>query len=436
MEGHTRSVSQYLKDTKLQILEPCMTGLPYRSADGRGRVVIYLAVHFDGPVDRENLGLALRDTACRFPVAERCILRIGNAFFFAKSEAPLSVGEYQGNRRLGSPENGYHSLDVSADDDHVYFAVDHGLMDGGALLRFAEYMLSRYDDYNAGSPEPKQACRQVDERTCGAPAALPPEVSAREEADPYMLSAEGEAFRVKGPAARNCQLTFASERFCDLTELAVPTEAVLSICRELKTSPTALFALLIAEAIIKIRPEDEKGHIIAEIPIDFRRALGLEDSMKNAAFSFLADLEDPGWDTLDFSRKAEILKKMIREAEDARVARGWIQFYRDLGTVWSRMAGMPESKRTGTAYTFMLSYLRPSPLKCWEGKELLFAGVSSHNDFCMTEYAGNFHLWLRPMKDENYAEAFRAAFSDHGLPLSMRDTEGPSFTGETPGLLY
>ena len=435
MEGQARTVNQFLKEERLQLLDPCMTGLSYQRADADGNVVICLAVRFAGVVDRERLEQAVKKTVCRFPVAQRCIVQIGHAFFFAKSGTPLPVGEYHDMRLLGGRENGYHSLDVSVKEDQVFFAVDHTLMDGTALLRIVEYLLQRYDEGNDKNTEESSgvfAGDTGDKRSAGLPD-TEHAGSSMEEADPFLILRDGDAVRIKGVSSRSFQISFSSNMISDLTELTVPTQDVLFLCHEMETSPAALFALLIAEFLRKAGPKDGKEHIVAQIPIDYRRVLGLPHTMKNAAFSFLADLEDPQWEGMDFSQKAGLLRKKIKEAEDARIARGWIQFYRDYGIAWSMADGhLPVSKDRGGAYTFMLTYLRTSCPECWEGRELIFTGFSAFQDFCMVEYGGKFHIWLRPMKYVDEAGTLRHVFASHGLPVEVSQRKGPSFLAKIP----
>ena len=415
-----RDISAVRKE-ELRILGRCAAGWVHMSGKEQRRQVIYMAVETGDRINADALEKALADTAAHFPVIQECLVKLNEEYYCARSSYPLAVGLYTGERKIGDSGNGWHSFDVSIDNTRIILCADHAIMDGQALMQVTDHIIYRYDQY-AG------VCRE------GRPEAVSRGYGKDE--DLFALPCEGETFPVRGFTTGAYQPSFAKEELSKLREFIVPTEQVLTLCRELAASPAVLFTLLLYEAIDRCADAGRKEHIVAALPIDYRKALKLTDNIRTAAFSMLVDLDSDEWADMDFKDRAKILRRRISEHTDARFARGWVRFYKDFVILLNRQLLLGSGKkREFDAYTFMLSYLRPSPCGVYAGKEVVFAGVSVPNDFTMVEYNGSFHLFFRAFDAERFPSSFTETFKAHGFDVKMKDTDGVNVTSTPPCII-
>ncbi len=219
--------------------------------------------------------------------------------------------------------------------------------------------------------------------------------------------------------------------------LRIPTREVLEVCKELRTSPSILFTLLIAEVIGRLFPESRTSPLVVMIPIDYREILGCEETMKNCNFGWLPDLNEERFKKLDFSEKAAVLKDELNRYKDPRAAQGWISFFRGMNHYY--LSNHRESKKEtpkSPPGTFMFSYLRVHD----EGgrvKDWFFGGNGAEHwpeDFRLLEYGGNFHLMIRPWNVEAFDDTVTEVFFDHGLRCSSVQWTEPKLSFFVPSL--
>ena len=102
--------------------------------------------------------------------------------------------------------------------------------------------------------------------------------------------------------------------------------------------------LLLHEAFGRVFPEAKERAFVVNLPIDYRKVLGVLGTLKNASFPFFFDVNGEEWQELDFGGKARAIRERIRQHRDVRYARGWLRFQNDFRMTVNRLA---EAFRSG-----------------------------------------------------------------------------------------
>lgn len=419
-------MEEAIREGKVRIRKHCPGGWFYLSGPERRRQVIYTIVDLKTKVLPEAYEKALADIRERFPVTRQFLLQLDDEYYYAENESAEDDCLDTGERETGDRKRGCRSFDAAVDGTRVVLSADHALMDGGLLMEIMDYFLVRYEfhDGKAKSPDTVPGPPAGDEWDDD----LPDTASHQEETvDLFSLPCEGPYDPVGGFSVRAFRLAFAGEDLSSLLEITIRKEQVLSVCRRLNTTPISLFTLLLSEAVKQAQGPDRKEAVIVSIPVDYRGVLERGKHVRTAAFSVMVNLDTLEWENRSFAEKAVMLRAYIEDHKDVRKARGWIRFLKEYIGPMNRLLSM-RGARAGTpeAYTFMLSYLRPPGGDVYHGKHLIFAGVSAPNDFCMLEYDGSFHLWVRPLRNERILAAFENLCTLNGLQITMERAEGAS----------
>lgn len=396
--GSSKKIADEIKAGRIRILEQCPAGPFYHFDPGRRRITFYLKLVFE-ELDFEAFSAAYQDTNRRFPHLRKGILQIGETYYYIENTAPSVIWEGGTRIKLCTAESGYRAFAVLADRNTVILAGDHALFDGGPFMRFVDYMIWRYRVHTGAAGE-DMVCDESE--------------AAEEEADVFLLPCGGEWLPYGGLSTRPWGVKNGSGTLDDLICLTVSTKEVLTLCRQLGTSPSALMALLIAEAVEKVFPETKDEHFVLNCPIDYRGALGEKASLKNAAFSVFIDIHSEEWKGMDFARRAKELREKIRQYKDVRYARGMLLFYR----AYRELSDPAVEKAVAQSESMSLTYVRPSLEGIYDGVEMMIAGSAPATKFTnsMVEYGGNFHLCIRPSFGDVLLPALLETFEAHGLP--------------------
>jgi MGT family glycosyltransferase len=411
-----------IEEQKLVILEPCLCGNAYITGKSK-RNLTYLVISLAKEVDQEALNRSLLDTELRYPLLKCGVIRIGEWFYYVRSEIPSQVRKQESGIILNAQESGYHAFGVSMDGDRIVVCADHALLDGGGLMRVTDYLMERYEFHTGEISEERISSGSY---------------SFREEADPWLLCADGDWLPVPGLKRRFWEPVFEEKDDRKLLELTVPTRDILTLCKEIGTTVSVLFLLLLQDAFQTAFPETAEESLLAGLPVDFRKEMDMETTLKNASFTCFIDLNDDRWQNRSFEEKAVLLKKQIKEFTDIRNARGWLRF---LKSFQKSVTGTAPALDSRFPYSFMLSYLRPSSSGIYDGKELLYAGVRLFNDITLLEYSGHFHVYFREFQSKlssgppSFRNALTGAFANHGLNARIKEARGISPVSGCPQVL-
>ena len=409
-------MDEALREGKIKILDRCAGGWAYFSGTGPIRQVIYTIMEQDSDIDRESFFKALSDTRERFPVVNRFLIQIENEFYCAEYEGAREDYLYTDERVIGGEENGFHSFDISMDKNRIILSVDHGLMDGSGLMEVTDFFCGRYTFHRG-------------ERAETDPSVDPGPIM---DMDLFSLPQEEGYDPVSTFGTGALVPSFREDDLSELLELSFPTPEVLSLCKSLSSSPSILFALLLEEALEQTRGTD-KGDIVVSLPVDYRDVLTAGSRMRVCAFPAIVNFSEEKWSNRSVKEKAAELRTYLRERRDPAFARGWIRFFKERTIPMNvfRSSHNKEVRSVG-AYSFMLSYLRPSDRSVYHGKHLIYSGISAPNDFCLLEYEGSFHLYLRPFYNDRIIPAFRELCARNGWQVNERRTKGASFVSRPP----
>ena len=417
-----------------KVVQRCVAGPVYCDTD-RQAMTVYLAVQLPRRVDVPALERALADLQERFPFIRQLVVEVGGAFYYAQVDEPLHVevaddsGDAASGRgqaweeRLCEPVSNsdaglpgaMRGLRVLAGEKTVVVAMNHALMDGGALLALTTELLEGYARCSAG------AGRSVS-------LDLPPTLyETTFEALELPVGSNwapvaGYAYDAFVPPANMARLD-------ELVELTVPTAAVLSLCKRLGSSPAALFTSMIAHAIRVSHPHDSQHHLVASIAIDYRTVLGCANTMRNASWTAAFDLDDPACNEMGWQEQAGWLRSALVKRRDERFAKGWIQTERAINMMSSRLQKkrLRSADKTAAQQSFMLTYLRLPDSPAFEDSKVCFAGFSLPSDMTLVEHAGRFHLFLIPLaRQDAFLAALDEAAAEVGLSFARDRLRKPS----------
>lgn len=400
-----KRILRFIGRPLLNIRERVILGDIY-TYDDRYGVPIFLGATFPEKINRDVLSKALEATARRFPVVNRYIIKVGVGYYLADRDKPIKLEED------ASP----CAFRVMVEGTQMITACNHALMDGAALLRITEYLANCYgklmnSSSGISSVRPKPLNAAADSPEIKTEAAL-------DGFDPLEVEiSPGTSFLPGNNIKSAIKLPYPENWTSEMRIIHTPTRPVLKLCKELQTSPSILFSLLIAEAIVRMFPESSTRPLVLYLPINFRECLGCKETIKNSSFAWIQDLNEDRFKKLDFSEKAAVLKSELdRLKKDRRVAEGWISFFKGMNSYSLRhnMDGIHKTIHSAP-WTFMLSYLRVHDEDRLQVKDWFFGGDNWPQDFRMLEYGGCFHLLIRPLEVEGFDDIIMEVLKEHGL---------------------
>lgn len=412
----TGKTSEY----KGKIRERSITGGVYYNISvhrpEEGGVYLYFTAEYPEQIDENAFRAAIKETADRFPLLSRTLVRIGNGVYLADVE-PISDLQYH------KEDKDEPLVRAFACKKTIFLTTDHAMMDAASLLRIFEYLHIRYSlktGRNIGS---------VTE-------SFETEIFPEEDYDAEEIVAISRYSPVPELMYKPWLLPSKTEPPYELTRMRFSKEQVLARAREMGTSPSVLVSLIFAEAIAQAYPESAEDHIVISIPLDYRKALGYEHMMKNASWYTLIDLGSETLRELSFEEKAREIKKELIKRMNPEYALGWINYYQQAASFlfYSTLEGATTKKTGNHPYTFLLAYIRPKNGALWNHVDVTFSG-SEGNSVTMMEYNDIFRLWFAPQKEQNFPRILENSFLRHGIPVQYECVPHYDFYFQIPSLV-
>lgn len=429
-------------DGHVRVVQRCVAGPVYCDAD-RQAMTVYLEVQLPTHVDVPALDRALADLQERYDCIRQLVVEVEGAYYYAQTDEPLRVevaddaeddaagfGQAWAERLsepVPNPDEGLpgvmRGLRVLAGDKTVVVAMNHALMDGGAILSLTTELLESYAGYCAGA------------RRSASPDWAP--TLSETTFEPLELPVGSDWEPVAGYANDVLVPPADADRIDELVELTAPTASVLSLCKRLGSAPAAFFTAMIAHAIRESHPHDPRRHLVASIAIDYRTLLGCENTKRNASWTAAFDLDDSACKEMGWQEQAKWLRSAIGKRRDARYAKGWIKTERAINVMSSRLQKkrLHDMGETSAQQSFMLTYLRLPDSSAFEGSKVCFAGFSLPSDMTLVEHAGSFHLFFIPLQRQDaFIAALDEAAAEVGLAFARDRLRKPSVHFEVPAL--
>ncbi|MDO4805970.1 MAG: non-ribosomal peptide synthetase [Coriobacteriales bacterium] len=429
-------------DGHVRVVQRCVAGPVYCDADHQA-MTVYLAVQLPTRVNVPALDRALADLQERYGCIRQLVVEVGGAYYYAQTDEPLHVevaddvddaaaGHGQAwAERLSEPAassdaglpGAMRGLRVLAGKRTVVVAMNHALMDGGALLTLTTELLEGYAGYRAGTGR-------------AASPDVPPTLSET-TFEALELPVGSDWIPVAGYAHDAFVPPADMGRLDELVELTAPTASVLSLCKRLGSSPAAFFTAMIAHAIRESHPRDPQRHLVASIAIDYRTLLGCENTIRNASWTAAFDLDDSACNGMGWQEQAKWLRSAIGTRRDVRYAKGWIKTERAINVMSSRLQKkrLHDTRETSAQQSFMLTYLRLPDSSAFDGAKVCFSGFSLPSDMTLVEHAGSFHLFFIPLQRQDaFLAALDEAAAEVGLAFASDSLRKPSIHSEVSAL--
>lgn len=423
-----KKILLFIRRPLLKIRERVVIGWNYTFHANEGEP-LYVIAMFHEKLDRKVLQKALEETANRFPIVNHYIIKVGAGYYLAEQERPISLETDQ-------EEDPSTAFRVEAEENQLILSCNHGLMDGAALLRVMEYLVDCYGKHmnpNSGGP-----FAQLMPLTATTPSPDKKAETAFGGFDPLEMELEPTTFVPASFSKNRMRPPSTGEVTRSLQILRTPTQEVLKVCKELRTSPSILFTLLMAEVIDRLFPESKTSPLVVMMPIDYREILGCKETMKNCNFGWLLDLKEERFKKLDFSEKAAVLKGELKEYKDRSVVQGWIRFFRGMNHYClSKHSESNKETSKSPPGTFMFSYLRVKDEGRQQVKDWFFGGNGAEHwpeDFRLLEYGGNFHLLIRPWNVKGFEDTITEVLLEHGLSCNSAQWTEPKLSFFVPSL--
>ncbi len=387
----------------------------------RGTPVCFI-VSFPEEIDPGSLQKALDETTRRFPFIRQFITAVNGGFYLAE-------GDYRPELEL-LPSGDEPVVDRPGQDFRVFVrgntvvtAVNHAVMDGYGLFRVTKHLLECYASYSGTKTDSGSFLQEPD---------------ASDEFDPLETETAGEAGTIPFPFRKAFHLPFDRNRRNEMIECKTDAGAVLELCRRLHTSPSVLFVLLIAEAIRREYPESRKDHIVASLPINYRRSLGCENTLRNVSWSWFIDLDAEAMAEMNLEHRSVWLRTLLTDRLSSRYAKEWIRLEQDLNRIALssfRIKAKGRELSAAAGYTFMLSYMRLKRSEIPGNSEWIFTGRSFPEDFTMMEYHDSFRVWFSPFQSLSFEETLMTVFAEHGLAGERQIRRKPDISFHVPVFL-
>lgn len=223
------------------------------------------------------LNQALLEAIKRYPyLASKLVEKNGDFYIADNQNISLTVRRSREFRSLGSMANGYHLMEVSYYDEHIYVSFHHALCDGGGIKPFVETLIYYYfcmlDHKSYNAPAIRKSTDALFDDEMAEPFAAPYSV------DPYtepVIIKDGFALPEYQEQMENDDYRF---------EIEANAEDYMRYAKQVNATPAILLAYLMSKAVYLDNPELDKP-VVCSMATDMRKELGLPHTHKNCVRS-------------------------------------------------------------------------------------------------------------------------------------------------------
>ena len=224
-------------------------------------------------VQEKPLQEALDKVVERAPYYAQTFVCIDGLYYDAQNEKPMRVAHKKGFRQLGTEETLWHMMDITYDENVIYFAAAHALADGEAFTWFVESVLYYYFCAKDATTYSSEGIMTLD--TPSAEDELLDVFAVKRKS--HLLSMLGILIN-HNAVLPECEGEYGNERW--RYPLQIPTDELLAWTKAHKTSPAPALAGMIAKVIVRENP-GLKGKLNVCVQMTLRKLLGASHTLKN-----------------------------------------------------------------------------------------------------------------------------------------------------------
>ncbi|MBQ7544472.1 MAG: hypothetical protein IJT02_05955 [Synergistaceae bacterium] len=252
-----------------------MAGLPLWNVEKNRKLHSTAEIQLSSAVNSEALRKAVDETLKVFPLLRGSLILEDGVPCFTDNDKPIVIPNSEQGLIPGCDALNNHIFCVSYFGDRVKISLSHVATDGGGFLRFVNTIIYYYCCINDGTSYAPGSVMTVGN------------VYSTLDADFWELDyskIQPVNFIDFLPGG------FVLPAYADkspkpniMCTLRIPQEAFMNYVKAHKTSPSVMAMMLFMKAVYNVHPEAEGQHITGRITVDARRALGLDDTMRNCS---------------------------------------------------------------------------------------------------------------------------------------------------------
>lgn len=394
----------------------------YRTHPHRTYVV---EIELSSEVNGEILQEAVDDTLARMPYFGQALVEREGSFFYAANPLPFEVAEGP-LRAVGGPETNWHCVDVTYRDATISFAMFHALCDGIGMNFFIEATVYHYMCRKDGVAYPGEGIRSK-----GSP------VLSGEELDPYTFRhVVDEGFKLDFFAEKHYHLPEVDEApTAEMRGVSfrVDEAEFMEFVRGCKSSPAAMLALLMRDAVYDVHPQDDET-IGALVPVSTRKAFDIPNTYKNCVSALRLPFRAKEQRGLSFAERGELARAKLREGLDPNAMRsmantvaGAIRQVDAAMHTYAEKAQVLNFSKQANNDSFMVDYVGGLRSEGY-ADQIMHVGYRATNlddnyrtvTLYLTATAGHFDIELvRAFESDAYVGAFAEQLRGHGIAFAQ-----------------
>lgn len=228
-------------------------------------------------IDPQLLQSAVEKGATRFDYLLQSLTENDGDFYLMPNDRPLVVRHDANFLPLGSLQTNYHLLDVHYEGKRLFIDYHHGLCDGRGIMPFVKtvlyYYLTQKNKLNisisgvqlADSPLLPNELKEPGYVKLGQVAQMP-EVEK------------------KGHVLAEASHIVARPTVSYVTNLEIDAVSFMRFAKSINATPSIAVSLLMSKAIDNLRG-DKRSPVVANLVMDLRAGLGLENTYRNLVSS-------------------------------------------------------------------------------------------------------------------------------------------------------
>ncbi len=244
------------------------------------RVEIKLKHSIDGDVMQEAVNRSIK----RYPYFAMKVVREGEEYKTEENTLPLIV--YRGKEvyALGSKEVNYHMLAIRYESSEIDFMVSHVITDGGGFFPFIKTVLYYYESIRRREEIESAGFNLEDSEIEKEEIINPYPEEIIKKAEPFYVKEVKDCFKVKDGGYVKEKDNGKVYRF------KISYKEAMNASYDNDGSPNALISSLMAKAIWRVHPQEEKSIVSA---VSFNMRSGLRNKRSYRMLSSALKVEYP-----------------------------------------------------------------------------------------------------------------------------------------------
>lgn len=374
-------------------------------------------------VNCDILQHALDRTILRYPYLKLRIVWKDNDIYLTENNNPLTVGRGNKMRGLGSPENGFHLIDVYGYGHTICLHAHHGIADGNGILPFLRTLLYCYlCEYYGKNFKPGNI------NLPDSP--ISPEETAEPCGEEFYPVTDNTAVKVSlGGYGMPEYMVIHKEQYD--THISFPMSELVPFMKQKDSSPAIILSIFLSQAIERVHP-DHEGNIFIPLAWNYRSAIGMDKTHKNCSFAVFLNYNDR-IKKLPLDMQGTCFRGMTfaqtRESDAIRIINQQIALMKKLDTLngYEEKSAALSPMSVNCVKTFFMSYAGQMALgECEEKIKDQHIIVSSYGGMMIEMASVNGRISMNietPVDFPDYFDAFCDILTENGVHCRREKTE-------------